>query len=398
MSRTIKIYIALIVMLVVLIAVLDSSQPKPIDWSATYGITEKKPFGLYIFDKEIRGIFRPNTVTPVSVTAYEYFLPTYAGDSAKHFGGPRKTFVSIAGGELLDKESVSALLAFVADGNHAFISAKRLPVWLLDTLRLKARYDCESTEGIYNWVANPNLGTKKYHIYEGRCNGYFSELDTLHTEVLGYQSGDTAKVNFVKVPFKKGSVILHTQPAAFTNFHLLKDDHAEYAEKVLAYIPKNDILWYVKGQDGDRKSQSMFRIILGNPQLTWAWYIFLFGLVGFLIFNAKRKQRIVPIIRPLENTTIDFAKTIGNLYFQEGDHDNIIEKKIIYFLEKVRQDYMIDTAVLDEQFVRKLQLKSGKNIEDIEHLVYLIRKSRSDYRAVESDLIEISQAIEKIVS
>ena len=54
-----------------------------------------------------------------------------------------------------------------------------------------------------------------------------------------------------------------------------------------------------------------------------------------MIFNAKRRQRVVPIINPLPNTTLDFTKTIGNLYYQEGNHQNIVDKKIIYFLEKI---------------------------------------------------------------
>ncbi len=395
MSRSIKIYIFLIVVLVALIALIDSSRPKPIDWTPTYGIADKKPFGLYIFDKEIRNMFREHTIIPLSVTPYEYFPD---GVDSTAYYEDKKTFISIEGGKFLDEQSVSALLEFAADGNHVFISAKQFPELLLDTLKLRENFDFEYSKDVYNWVANPNLGSKKYKITEGLGNGYFSKIDTVKTQILGYQSGDTTRVNFVKVPFEGGDIILHTQPAAFTNFHLLKDDHAEYVEKILAYIPEGDIIWYVKGQDGSKASKSMFRVILGNPQLKWAWYIFLFGLLGFLIFNAKRKQRIVPIIKPLSNTTVDFAKTIGNLYFQEGNHDNIIDKKIIYFLEKVRQDYMMDTTTLDAQFVKKLQLKSGKNLEDIEHLVYLINKNRRDYKAVEADLIEISQAIEKIVS
>jgi uncharacterized protein DUF4350 len=398
MSRSLKIYIFLIVILVVLIAYLDSTAPKPIDWTPTFGITEKKPLGLYIFDQEMHDIFKENEITPVAVTPYEYFLSSYAQDSLMRYDGPKKTFMSITGAQLLDDASVSALLNFAADGNHVFISARQFPGLLLDTLKVKEGFDFQYKKEVHIWIANPKLGSKKYTIAEGLSNGYFSAIDTLKTQILGYQSGDTTRVNFIKVPFKDGTIMLHTQPAAFTNFHLLKDDHVEYAEKVLAYIPKSDIVWYVKGQDGSKTSQSMFRMILNNPQLKWAWYIFLFGLLGFLIFNAKRRQRIVPIIKPLSNTTIDFAKTIGNLYFQEGDHDNIIEKKIIYFLEKVRQDYMMDTTVLDEQFIKKLQLKSGKNPEDIEHLVYLINKHRRDYKAIASDLIEISQAIEKIVS
>ena len=91
-----------------------------------------------------------------------------------------------------------------------------------------------------------------------------------------------------------------------------------------------------------------------------------------MIFNAKRRQRVIPIIKPLPNTTVDFTKTIGNLYYQEGNHQNLIDKKIIYFLERVRNEYLIDTAVLDENFIKKLHAKTGKDIKDIEHLVYLI--------------------------
>ena len=103
------------------------------------------------------------------------------------------------------------------------------------------------------------------------------------------------------------------------------------------------------------------RYILSQPALKWAWYIFLIGMLDFYIFNAKRKQRIVPIIKPLANTTVDFTKTIGNLYYQEGDHGNIIDKKIIYFLEKIRNEYLIDTTKLEMISLKNYIIKQEKN-------------------------------------
>jgi len=101
----------------------------------------------------------------------------------------------------------------------------------------------------------------------------------------------------------------------------------------------------------------------------------------------------------LPNTTVDFTKTIGNLYYQEGNHQNIIDKKIIYFLERVRNEYLMDTSNLDENFIKKLHLKTGKDLKDIEHLVYLINYQRRSYnQSIESDLIEINNAIEKIIN
>jgi hypothetical protein len=205
-------------------------------------------------------------------------------------------------------------------------------------------------------------------------------------------------VNFIKVKYYNGEFLLHTQPAAFTNFHLLKANHHEYAEKVLSYIPKGNIYWQTKGQNGEEISDSPMRYIMSQPALKWAWWIFLIGMLIFMIFNAKRKQRIVPIKNPLPNTTIDFIKTIGNLYYMEGDHDNLIDKKIIYFLERIRNEYLIDTFKLDEDFIQKLQHKSGKDINDIRNTISLINRHRKNpYHSVEADLIQMNTAIEKIM-
>ena len=138
------------------------------------------------------------------------------------------------------------------------------------------------------------------------------------------------------------------------------------------------------------------RYILSQPALKWAWYLFLIGMLVFMFFNAKRRQRVIPIKEPVPNTTVDFTKTIGNLYLQEGSHHLIIEKKIIYFLEKIRSEYLIDTFQLDETFVKRLHQKTGKDPVLIEKVVRLIQKHRNQLVSTQADVIEISKAIEKL--
>ena len=79
------------------------------------------------------------------------------------------------------------------------------------------------------------------------------------------------------------------------------------------------------------------------------------SLLIFILFNAKRKQRVVKVIKPLENSTIAFTKTIGNLYYETKDHNNLIDKKITYFLEFIRRKYYLDTQLLDEKFMKNLK-------------------------------------------
>jgi hypothetical protein len=399
MNRTLKIYIAFLVLLLAGIIAIDSNRPKPVDWTPTYAIKDKIPYGMYVFNAEIGSLLKNQKIEQIKVTLYEFLESKYNYDTLVADYKIKGTILNISENSTLDTESLKEICYFVSRGNAAFISSKTIPKSLLDTLKLKIKSEYNPSDTTFNWLANTKWKPKKYKITEGLGNTYFSKTDTLKTTVLGFQSGDSSRVNFIKVKYNNGEFFLHLQPAAFTNFHLLKANHHEYTEKVLSYIPKGTVFWYIKDQNGEVISDSPMRYILSQPALKWAWYIFLTGMFLFIIFNAKRKQRIVPIIKPLTNTTIDFTKTIGNLYYQEGDHDTIIDKKIIYFLEKIRNDYLIDTTQLDDDFIKKLHHKSGKDLVVIKRAVLLITNHRrSPYNSIEEDLIQINNAIEEVVS
>ncbi|MNT60446.1 hypothetical protein D3C72_1980270 [compost metagenome] len=59
---------------------------------------------------------------------------------------------------------------------------------------------------------------------------------------------------------------------------------------------------------------------------------------------------------------------------------------------------MIDTHNLDEQFINKLHLKTGKNIELIKEAVELIKKGQDPYASVmKEDLIRMNQLLDQIL-
>lgn len=400
MSRTLKIYLFLLFVIVALFVYLDAIRPKPVDWTPSYDLRDKIPYGLYVFDQESKSVLSPNKIKKEGKTLYEFLDPLYDSDTLVKDYRLKGTILNICDNYIIDDESTKELFYFVSHGNTAFLSVQNLPEMFTDSLKIEIKSQFDLSKKLDCWLANPALGKQKYNLSQGGGSHYFSKIDTLHTTVLGYQGDDKNKrVNFIKVNYRQGTFLIHLQPTAFTNYHLLKDNHAEYTEKLLSYIPKSDIYWMIKDQNGLIESGSMYRYILSQPALKAAWYTFLIGILVFMVFNAKRRQRIIPIIKPLSNTTVDFTKTIGNLYYQEGDHQNLIDKKIIYFLERVRNEYLIETTTLDENFIKKLHAKTGKELKDIEHLVYLINYQRKSYnQSIESDLIEINNAIEKIIN
>jgi hypothetical protein len=62
---------------------------------------------------------------------------------------------------------------------------------------------------------------------------------------------------------------------------------------------------------------------------------------------------------PPANETVQFAKTVGILYYQQGDHKSMALKKILYFMEIVRSRYHIDTQQSPEELAPLLAAKSG---------------------------------------
>lgn len=393
MDRRLIIYSALFILLIGFVIYVDASAPRPVNWTPTYSVRDKIPFGLYVLDNESKRIFEGQEVKKFSETPYEFFDSNYNYETDQYtIAG---TLIKIEENSTIDRESVNELFVFANRGNTVFLSMKSFPQSLLDTLGIAVKNEFYIKDSIGFKVDKP--GSAKHFFAEGISFTSFDSLPHDSARVLGHQYIDKNVVpNLVKVQYGNGSFILHTQPAVFTNFHLLKGNHYKYAEDVLNIIPEGDIYWNAQGMSGVGESSSMLRYIFSQPALKWAYYLSLIALFVFMFFNAKRKQRIIPEIEPVRNTTVDFAKTIGNLYFQEGNHHTIIEKKIIHFLEKVRREYMIDTYSLDDGFIEKLHSKTGAAREDIEQAVQLIKKHRHQFESTDTDVIELNKAIEKL--
>ncbi len=395
MSKTLKIYIGLLVVIIIAAMSIESSKPVTIDWSETYNERHSKPYGLKILYEEFTNLFDKASIKKIRNTPYEYFNAKYDWDTYKY--KIEGTYVSIHPYFYSDESSLNELFDFASEGNTIFLSTHEIPDYIQDSLGFKTNYQFNVSSKAEFGFSNDNLKNNTVTFEKGIKNIHFTKIDTLTTIPLGYQkfSNDSIYTNFIKVPVGDGAFLLHTQPVAFTNFHLLKDDHYKYAEGILGYLPNKDIYFDSPNKSGLDDSSSPLRFILSQPPLRWAWFISLLTLLVFILFNVKRKQRIVKIINPLENTTLDFTKTIGNLFYETKDHENVVRKKITYFLEHIRNEYLMDTQVLDEVFIKRLAGKAGKDKEEVEGLISLIIKLKKKVYFQEHDVLSITKAIER---
>ncbi len=380
--------------MIVGVVYLELSKPVPIDWTPTFNENHAKPYGLKVLFEELPELFPNEKIKTVNTTPYEYFYQSfYTADEEYDKNG---TYINIKDYNTIDDTSIEELLNYVSKGNNVLLSTSSFSEKLLDTLNLKIRYDYALQPEAELSFTNEKLKNNTITLNKNIEKDYFSKIDSSKTTILGYQKfKDTTKIiNFVKVQHNKGAFFLHTQPYVFTNYYLLKDDYYKYPEAILAHLPNKTIHFDAAVKRGKGLSSSPLRFILSQKSLRWGWYIALLTLLLFMIFNAKRKQRIVNIIKPLENTTLAFTKTIGNLYYETKDHNNVVNKKITYFLERIRNDFYLDTTNLDEKFIKNLALKSGKKKNDIEEFITLIIKLNKRSFCTQEDVLQLTKAID----
>ena len=125
--------------------------------------------------------------------------------------------------------------------------------------------------------------------------------------------------------------------------------------------------------------------IFKYPPLKWAFWISLMLLLLYILFNGKRRQRIVPIIKPVQNSSVAFAEAIAGLYLKEKNNKIIADKMITYFNEYIRSRYFLNTNIANHDFLMALSRKSG----------VVLNKTETLYRTMQqvSDSIEIDDFI-----
>ena len=137
------------------------------------------------------------------------------------------------------------------------------------------------------------------------------------------------------------------------------------------------------------------RLFLSKPALQWAYYIAIFSLLTFVLFEIKRRQRIIPVIKPLSNSTIDFVNVVGQVYYEKRNNANIAQKKILYFLTYLRDEYQIKTNSLDDEFMEKLSAKFDVRLSIVTELVNYIKYIQVQEHVSDRELIELNKLIEQ---
>lgn len=298
-----------------------------------------------------------------------------------------------------------ALLQFVARGNDALIAAQSFSsgrgllrdslgfdVSEVDLPTHRGAKGLPAVDSVELHFTNPALAARRYRL-PGTGVGPCIVVDsgrvgrTLATDAQG-------RAVLVRLDYGRGHFYFCTAPVAFTNYYLLRPRTTGFAAGALAYLPARRTFWDEYQKQGPVGEQSLLRVVIAHEALRAAYYLTLAGALLFVFVEARRRQRIIPTLRPLPNTTLLFTRTVAGLYRQGRSHALIAEKKVSLFLDYLRTRFQEPTPDFgDEAFRERLAHKAGLPRARVDELLRLVNFARTAPQVTDRELLTLSRAL-----
>lgn len=417
--------------LFVLFCLLQVNLPKKFVWSPTFSHVDKQPFGCFVFDSVLTQSL-PNGYHVTKKTFFQLdqehakekisVLMVVNQQDLKQLDVKYLCNIARRGGKVMVVASSSfddgrnadtvvvdelerTFNVRIEDGMYFSLRGilsglKAHDNDMYDTIYWNNRetmYAAQSYRMFYNMVGGTlfvdsvpkvkrlayTLSTAGYdYKYDSLYVGDFTRFDTIVDKKERIERIDTFAIKkipaAVSVPYGKGEVIFVSSPLLFTNYGMLEGNTSVYIFRLMSYLadlPVYRTEAYVKTDAMLVAEQSPFREFIKRPPLRWALYLALLGVVLFMIFTARRRQRVIPIMSKPANRSLEFIQLIGTLYYQRKDHVDLVRKKFKLFAEELRKTAGVDISDVntDDSEYLLLAEKTGMNSDRLKKVIRQIR-------------------------
>ena len=347
-----------IVVFLVVLFILEMQLPKNFSWTPTFRHTDKQPFGSCLFDSLL------SSTMPKGYTITDSSLYVLAKDSLQ----PRGILVVADEMNLIPAE-VNAIFSMANNGSHVMLVAHGVGDFMCNRLGIRmwgygdsfdlqnfVKYNKERES--FEWVSKENgYKPRRYKVFRPLITRKFNfETDSLDNVVrpcLDQQA--TLRHDAVSATFRqgKGYITFCSLPLLFTNYGIVDQDNATFSLRLLTLMKDLPVVRTEAycPQTSDEVQQSPLRYAISQPPLRWALYTLMVGALLFLIFEGRRRQRVIPIEKAPENHSLEFIHLVGSLYYHSRERRSLVVRKWTYFAEELRRNIHLDVTDASEDDV-----------------------------------------------
>ncbi|HTN18015.1 MAG TPA: DUF4350 domain-containing protein [Chitinophagaceae bacterium] len=378
------------------------------DWQPTLKRDGKHPYDTYLGFQSLWYYFPGAEVR----TLYRSFDFEELNNNAQINGQDQSLIILIGTSLTFSNQEWMAIKDFMRNGNEVLLLSSHIDDQILDQLHLKQKAGQESRP-----LSEDNPGSANMHAlsldvlpdqrfgFWGRdLKGYFAfvqkkdslaidfteEISSGPARTLGavhYAKDSFSAPDFIQFTIGKGHLTLVATPLVLTNYFLLQEKNRLYADHLWQSVQGNirHIYW---GNYTERvPSDSSFNILWRNKATRMALILVFIAALIYLLFEIKRRQRAIPVVPPVSNTSVAFIETVGLLYYNKGDNQNLAHKMEQHFLDWVRTRLHLSTAMLNDDFAMLLSTKAGVPVASAHHLLSLLHQLHLDGASVSNDFL-----------
>lgn len=368
------------------------AQKQATDWTTTFHHRDKSPFGAELVHELMPDLFMGKPVPSVFRTVYELVETDTLGENllivTQSFSTDKNDFNAMV------RHAQQGFTILVAAYNFGGALADSLNISTWETIRLRT-LNSSSVEQILGQQHSDSItftqSKKSITVPSLAATGYFTEVEDSNLEVLA----EDAQGNPVLMRWKvgEGSILLCSTPLAFTNYMVMDDQAYKLTEHLLNYFPENiPVVHNEYYHLGRLESSTPLRVLLRDENLRAATYIMLIGFLLFLLFGTKRKQRLIPVIGTLQNTSLEFTQTLGRLYYRQRDHRKLAEKRMKYWVDYIYRRYNL-RPLWNAEFIELLAQKSGADLKVCQRLVELFKQVETGASVSNEHLMKIENTL-----
>lgn len=386
-------FVVFIVILFVMLVLVEVKIPKKFNWNnVTYLHNDSNPFGAMIVDSILKSSVKAgyNVKHGDIFDAYYDSIDTVSSillvdptlyDVEKELKGilNRGQNVIIISDYFTDE--LTSSFGFEFDNNYRYyIDYDQMDY--NDSALLKWRKD-----GLYD---REDFCFKSFDVFE-MCEITFDNgKDSIWTKLLydERQSKDVTVAASRK--YGKGKLVLVAWSQVFTNYNVLEKGGAQLLMRIMSQAGnKKPILRYDDHYSEDPlteeyQSQSPLRVFLDHNSLRWAVYLTLLTIVLSLIFTARRKQRVIPVIDPPKNQTLAMVKHIGLMHYRHHDNASLVRDRFAQFKHEIMRKLLVD---IDDDIDLSENLSLIHNQAGVDEKQFVNAVSRLREIAVDYDLV-----------
>ncbi len=390
-----------------IIVVLSLNQNKT-NWKLSYHPEDSNPYGTKILFDLLQNVRKGQPFVLIKDSTHKN-LPIQPSDK-------KDSYVFIGNNYYADSSDIAALLHFVSNGNNAIIICANHDHRLLDTLSkviyeddldLEGNEELEDTNeyaemspvvfpdqrmySVMDTSITLHLATNDNNVHPSAISyqynfepilnqwSYFSDalltFDNRPFDIYG--SFDENYVNFIGMKYGSGEIYFHSSPIVFTNLYMLEDTAMAYCRSSLAFMGDGSIYWDEENRDyhhltsnqnsafsHNKPQEGPLEFILSEPALQKAWYLLIFTTILYLVFGAKRKQRVIKSVSHPENTSIEYAEVLSRMFLKQKDHKKLILMKMELYKAFVRDRFNIrlPTHMRDENEILYTEISQRSGV------------------------------------